>query len=149
MKREWFVIIVLFLVIVVLIGSVGLTGLNVLFALGDQGGKINYAISDVEDFVQCFDADPQNINTIKSVCHAQYYLQGESSLRGMNAVDFCKSPDEVVDFYCGKDFRCWELVSECDDGFVCEDGSCVKKRNELLKIFDFKEVGDSFSRMFG
>jgi len=149
MKREWFIIVVLFLVIVVILGSVGLTGLNVLYSIGNQGGRVNYNIVDINNFVQCFDADPQNLNDVKSVCHAQYYRSDEARLRGMNAIDHCKSKELVVDYYCARDFKCREYITECEEGFLCSDGRCIKKENELLKFFSFKDLGDSFGRTFG
>lgn len=147
MKRGLIIIILLLLVFV--IGSAFYTGFSVLYAISDKGGRVNYNIQNAKNFIQCFDADPENLIDVKSVCHAQYYLGDKNNLRGMSAVDYCKSDGMVVDFYCGKNFGCKEIVSECERGSVCRDGACIKKENEFLKFFNFNELRDSFGRMFG
>lgn len=131
MKKKWVVGFLLLALVLFIFGSLVLTGFNIFLAFGNQGGKINYGLMDIKEFVQCFDADPQNLKNVKSACHAQYYVSENGRLIGMNAVDYCKSKNEVVDFYCAGDLSCQEIISECEDGFVCEDGQCVKKKGYL------------------
>ena len=107
-----------------------LTG-HTLFILGNQGGQVRYSLSDIHTFIQCFDADPQNLPSVKSVCHAQYYVNDQARLLGMNSVDYCASSQNVVDYYCAPDFSCQESVTACQKGFVCNDGQCVKKEGYL------------------
>jgi len=146
MEKGWFIFIVIVLFLILLINN--FTGYNII-ALGFQGGRVDYKLQPTQNFIQCFDGDPNNNIEVKGVCHAQYYIDEKDKLRGANAVDYCKSETEVVDFYCGRNFNCWEKVSECEDGFVCDDGRCVEKENELLKILDINELRDSFARTFG
>lgn len=146
MEKRWFILIVIVLFLILIINN--FTGYNII-ALGFDGGKIDYSLQSTQNFIQCFDGDPSDSIEVKGVCHAQYYIDDKDKLRGANAVDYCKSKNEVVDFYCGGDFYCWEKVSECGDRSVCEDGKCIKKENELLKILDFNELKDSFARTFG
>ncbi len=127
MKKKWIVSFLLLSLLLIGLISFGLTGFNVFLSLGNDGGKVGYEVGNIKDFVQCFDADPSNLNKVKSVCHAQYYVNDLGRLVGMNAIDYCKSKNEVVDFYCGGDLSCQEVVSKCEDGLVCQDGQCVKK----------------------
>ena len=143
-------VILIFLVVLSLslVGFFEFIGLNVLFTLGNQGGNVYYRVNPVDTFVQCWDADPTNHIMVKSVCHAQYYHGGNKDLSGMNAVDYCQSKVEVVDYFCGTDFSCQKLVSSCPKGYICADGQCVKEESEILKLLNFKELTDSFERMF-
>ena len=123
------------------------TGFSVLFMMGDQGGRTDYDLTPVDTYIQCWDADPANLLDVKSVCHAQFYDPGSRRLRGMNAVDYCSSQEEVVDYYCAADFSCQELVRTCVDGYFCEIGRCVKE-SPTLKVPSFRAMKDSFQKFF-
>ena len=130
MVERW-LLVVLIVVFAVMLFVSSLTGYSFFFALGNEGGQVRYSLFDVRDFVQCFDADPQNLPTVKSVCHAQYYVNDQARLLGMNSVDYCVSSMEVVDYYCAPDFSCRERVTSCEKGFACNDGQCVKQKGIL------------------
>ena len=143
--KNWVLIAVLVVILILVIKFVGITGLNVLLRLGDQGGVTRYGMEPVNNFVQCWDADPANMIAVKSVCHAQYLIDGK--LQGMNAIDYCKSDTEVVDFFCGVDFSCQELVSECPQGQVCRLGQCTDKAPKL-KLPSLSGVSSSVKKFF-
>ncbi len=138
---------VIFLIVAVFGDS--LTGSNILLAIGDEDGEVRYWVSGLKNFIQCFDSDPLNLGDVKGVCHSQYYVGDKDEIVGMNAIDYCKSKEMVVDYYCAKDFSCQPKISKCEKGHICKNGRFVKEKNELLKIFNPDEMGKSFGRMFG
>ena len=128
--KNWVIIVILAIILVLVIKFVGLNGLVVLI-LGDQGGTTRFSINNVNSFVNCWDADPANQIYVKSVCHAQVYDKDKSRLIGMNSVDYCKSRKEVVDFFCGSDLSCQELARECPKGEICRQGQCGREEGAL------------------
>ena len=146
-KKSVIALLVVIAVLFFLSYSEYFTGFSVLFMMGDQGGRTDYDLAPVDTFVQCWDADPANLMDVKSICHAQFYEPGSRRLRGMNAVDYCLSGDEVVDYYCGSDFSCQELRRTCPEGYSCEIGRCVKE-SPALRIPSFVALKESFQRFF-
>ena len=145
MQKKWLIIILIIIAIAFLAKTTGLTGLGILLKLGDQGGKVNYQFSGINTFIQCWDADPSNQPTIKSVCHAQYYK--DNQLVGMNSIDYCDDKTQVVDFYCAQDFSCQTIAQKCSPGLVCKDGSC-KKEGFSIKNIRLENLINKFPNLF-
>ena len=136
--KNWAIIAILVIILLLIIKFVGLNGLVVLI-IGDRGGTTRFSISPVNSFVNCWDADPANQIYVKSVCHAQFYDKEKNRLVGMNSVDYCKSRKEVVDFFCGSDLSCQELAVECPDGYFCRLGQC-EREEKVLKFPDLEKL---------
>ncbi len=127
MNRNVLLIIILVIILILIIKFVGLTGYGVFLGINNRGGKINYDIQGVSDFIQCFDSDPDEDINIKGSCFAQYYDYNKRKIVGMDSADYCLSEKIVVDYGCSRDFSCKELVRECEKGKVCENGKCANK----------------------
>jgi len=105
------------------------TGFVTLF-LQKQGSTINYRFSDLGNFAQCIDDESGNNIYERGTCHTQ--LKTANNLYGISSVDYCKSKEEVVDYYCSAGMLCTEVVNSCPKGYICWNGKCTD---------DFKPYG--------
>lgn len=146
MKRSVIVFLVAFLLffLVATLFGFSTTGYATLF-INQQNNLMNYKIDNTGNFVQCIDAEPDNDISKRGFCYTQLYR--ENDIYGLNSVDYCKSKKEVVDYYCSSSFLCVEIINECSEYSICQEGRCVKDL-QPYKYFDIRRIGSTFRSFF-
>ncbi len=85
--------------------------------LAEQAGIAVSYTGECVGAVTCTDSDGGKVSTVRGTT---------TMSTGTTLVDACSGPDSVMEFYCDDSNAANELM-DCDAGYECVDGACVKK----------------------